>query len=258
VRWLVGRPLIAVIVVLFTGAAGSVSAAPGESSAATAAAAYNLRAYPLASFVWFPQSPHTGESILLVSTSTDLTSPITAYAWDLADNGPFGAFEAGGPSITTTFATPASHQVRLRVTAADHLSSVAVEMIQMSTPPPGVLLPFPLVRIVGTVFGSRVKLRLLAVKAPPKARITVSCQGGSCPARSARRVAASRRGRVVWTRFRRFERSLSAGVLLEIRVSRDGEIGAYTRFVVRHLRLPVRVDSCLDPAGIKPIACPSS
>jgi hypothetical protein len=39
--------------------------------------------------VWFPQSPHTGESVLLVSTSTDLTSPITAYAWDLADNGPF-------------------------------------------------------------------------------------------------------------------------------------------------------------------------
>jgi hypothetical protein len=244
--------------VLFTSAAGSVSAAPGESPAAISAAAYNLRAYPLASFVWFPRSPHTGRPVLLVSTSTDLTSPITAYAWDTSDNGPFGAFEAGGPAITTTFATPASHQVRLRVTAADHLSSIAVERIDMSTPPPGVLLPFPLVRIVGTVFRSRVRIRLLAVKAPVQARITVSCRGLSCPARSARRVAESRRGQLLWTRFRQFERSLSARAVLEIRVSRTGEIGAFTRFVVRRRALPLRVDSCLDPAGIKPIACPSS
>jgi hypothetical protein len=221
-------------------------------------AAYNLRAYPLASFAWFPRFPHTGASVLLVSTSTDLSSPITSYAWDLSDNGPFGAFEAAGPAITTSFATPASHQVRLRVTAADRLSGVAVETIDMSAPPPGVLLPFPLVRIVGTVFRSRVKIRLLAVKAPAQSAITVSCTGRSCPARSARRVAASRRGRLLWTSFPQFERSLSARAVLEIRVSKGGAIGAYTRFVVRRRGLPVRVDSCLDPAGIKPIACPSS
>jgi hypothetical protein len=130
----VGRPLIAGIVALVTGAAGSAFSVPCESSTAVAAA-YNLKAYPLASFVWFPAFPRPGESISLVSTSTDLTSPITAYAWDLADNGPFGAFKDGGPVTTTTFATPASHQARLRVTAADHLSSIAVETIHMSTPP---------------------------------------------------------------------------------------------------------------------------
>jgi hypothetical protein len=130
----VGRPLIAGIVALVTGAAGSAFSVPCESSTAVAAA-YNLKAYPLASFVWCPAFPRPGESISLVSTSTDLTSPITAYAWDLADNGPFGAFKDGGPVTTTTFATPASHQARLRVTAADHLSSIAVETIHMSTPP---------------------------------------------------------------------------------------------------------------------------
>ena len=258
VRWLVGRPLIAGMVALVTGAAPLVVPAPCESATAVAAAVYKLRAYPSASFVWFPAFPRPGESISLVSTSTDLTSPITAYAWDLADNGPFGAFNDGGPVATATFATPASHQARLRVTAADHLSSIAVETIQMSVPPPGVLLPVPLVRIVGTDFRSRVRLRLLAVEAPARSWITVSCQGRGCPARSVRRIAASRPGRSMWSRFRVFERFLAARLTLEIRVSRDRDIGAYTRFVVRRLRLPLRVDSCLDPAGIRPIACPTS
>ena len=253
-----GRPLIAgVAVALSAGAAGSAFRLPCESSTALAAA-YNLRAYPLSSFVWFPTVPRVGESVTLVSNSADLTSPIVAYAWDLADDGPFGAFKDSGPVTTTTFATPASHQARLRVTAADHLSSIAVETIRMSTPAPGVLLPFPLVRIVGTVFRSRVRLRLLAVEAPARSRITVSCRGRSCPARSVGRIAATRRGRLLWTRFRAFERSLSASLTLEIRVSRAGEIGAYTRFVVRRVRLPLRVDSCLDPKGMTPIACPSS
>jgi hypothetical protein len=253
---LVRSALVAAVVALFT-APGSVFGATRESPSAIPAAAYNLKSYPLASFVWFPVSPNTGQPLSLVSTSTDATSPITAYAWDVADNGPFGPFEAGGPARTTTFATPASHQVRLRVTAADHLSSVAVETIHMSTPPPGVLLPFPLVRIVGTVFRSGVRLRLLAVKAPAQARIAIGCQGGACPARSTRRLAASRGGRALWTEFRRFERYLPARMVLEIRVSRGGEIGAYTRFVIRRRRLPLRADSCLDPAGTKPIVCPT-
>jgi hypothetical protein len=57
--------------------------------------------------------------------------------------------------------------------------------------------------------------------------------------------------------FRRFARSLPAGVTLQIRVAKLGQIGKYTRFTVRRGKLPTRVDSCLDPAGIKPIACPS-
>jgi hypothetical protein len=48
-----------------------------------------------------------------------------------------------------------------------------------------------------------------------------------------------------------------AGAILEVRVSRPGTIGAYTRFHVRRRKLPVRSDSCLDARGVKPIACPS-
>jgi hypothetical protein len=245
-------------IALIAGGAGLACHAWGDSSTAVPAAVYNLRAYPLASFVWFPSSPHTGQPFSLVSTSMDRTSPIVAYAWDVADNGPFGAFKSGGPVTSTTFATPASHQVRLRVTAADHLSSIAVETIHMSTPPPGVLLPFPVVRIVGRVFGTGVRLRQLGVQAPAGARITLSCQGGGCPARSTGRLAAAPPGRARLIRFRQFERYLPARIVLQIRVWKGSDIGAYTRFAVRRRKLPLRVDSCLDPAGLKPIACPSS
>jgi hypothetical protein len=155
------------------------------------------------------------------------------------------------------FSTPANHVVRLRVTAADHLSSIAAETIHMSTPPPGVLLPFPLVRIIGTLVRAGVKLSRLSVQAPPQSRIQVTCRGRGCPVRSLIRIVVSPSGRAVRTRLRRFERLLPAGVSLEIRVSKDGDIGAYTRFTVRHHRLPVRVDSCLEAAGVNPIACPS-
>ena len=58
--------------------------------------------------------------------------------------------------------------------------------------------------------------------------------------------------------FRRFERSLPAGVALEIRVYKSGRIGKYTRFVIRRGKLPSRVDKCVGQAGTKPIPCPSS
>src|SRR5438105_186275 len=80
------------------------------------AAPYHLSAAPLASFIWYPPMPHVGEKISLVSTSSDRTSPIVKFAWDLSDNGSFGAFVPGGPETTGSFATPAPHVVRLRVT----------------------------------------------------------------------------------------------------------------------------------------------
>ena len=257
-RRLVGRSVVAAVAAVLISTVGSAPATPRQPPRARTAALYNLKAYPLASFTWFPRFPHTGEAISLVSTSKGVTSPIVAYAWDVADNGPFGPFITGRQLTTTMFATPASHQVRLRVTSADGASSIAVQTIQMSTPPPGVLFPFPIVRIVGTVFHSRVKLKQLAVKAPAGALINITCQGHRCPVRSARRPAATRGARAVWARFHPFERLLAAGAVLEIRVSRNAEVGAYTRFAVRRSRLPVRADSCLDPAGVKPVACPSS
>jgi hypothetical protein len=226
---------------------------------ARVAALYNLKGFPRASFTWFPAVPRNGERFLLVSTSKGLTSPIVAFAWDVADDGPFGPFHAGGASTGAAFPTPADHVVRLRVTGADGLSSIAAETIRMSVASPGVLAPFPDVRISGRVLRRGVRISTLAVKAPVQAVIRVSCSGRGCPLRSARRTAISPNGHpVAATRFQSFERLLPSGVTLQIRVTKESEIGAYTRFRVRRHALPLRVDSCLSPTGLNPVACPTT
>ena len=58
--------------------------------------------------------------------------------------------------------------------------------------------------------------------------------------------------------FRRFERQLPPGVTLEVRVSKPGEIGKYTRLAIRRGKLPERVDMCLAPSGANPLVCPPS
>jgi hypothetical protein len=122
--------------------------------------------------------------------------------------------------------------------------------------------PFPIVRIAGVLTASGVRLSVLSAQAPVGARVTVTCRGRSCPTGSESRVAASsskkHRAAVVVISFRRFERSLRAGVVLQVRIFERGRIGKYTRFVIRHHGLPERVDECLGPAGRKPISCPTS
>jgi hypothetical protein len=240
------------LTLLATGQAGE---AVGESTKARTGAVYNLIAGPHASFVWFPHSPHPGEPVLLASVSTDAASPIIGYAWDLEQG---AGFEAARPALYTTFSTFAPRVVRLRVTDGNGLTDVAAETIFMSAPPAAVLQPFPIVRIVGILRRSGVRVRLLAVEAGAGARSTVSCHGRGCPVTSESWVVPLAARGVVWVRFRRLERFLRAGVVLEIRVSKAEKIGSYTRFAIRRHRLPARVDRCLDPEGRKPITCPSS
>jgi hypothetical protein len=117
--------------------------------------------------------------------------------------------------------------------------------------------PFPVVRIAGTNTAAGAKLKLITVQAPAGARITVTCKGRGCPGKESRVVSSRRRG-VVLVEFQRFERVLAAGAVLEIRVSKRGQIGKYTRFQIRKSGLPERSDSCLSSTGTKPMPCPSS
>jgi large repetitive protein len=209
---------------------------------------------PSASFSWFPSSPRAGESVSLASSSTDPTSAITAFAWDVAGT---GLFATGGPGTTTTFSTPGNHLVQLRVTDANGLSSVASATIPVGAPLFTLMQPFPIVRITSTRTRSGVRLRQLGVLAAPGAKITVICKGRACPAKSQSHMASVSRARSGFIEFRRFERNLPAGVVLEIRVTRAGRVGKYTRFVVRRGKVPVRFDACLDGLLVKPVGCPA-
>lgn len=90
--------------------------------------------------------------------------------------------------------------------------------------------------------------------------MTVTCHGRSCPTRRATRLARAhkgkRRSRAVAVTFAVYEHDLlKPGVVLEIRVGGLGEIGKYTKFVIRRGRFPARTDACLDPASSKPVSC---
>jgi PKD repeat protein len=246
------NPLTAEAAVTFT-VATAASSPPTEPASPVTPPAPPL----VAAFSWFPSAPQVGQSVSLVSTSTDTASPIIAFAWALTGN---GIFHAGGPLLSTSFSTPGNHVVGLRVTDANGLSSVATKTIQVTAAPLVLMQPFPIVRIAGYEISSGVRLRLLTARAPVGARVTVSCRGRGCPARSEGQLARSgkKNAGTVVVEFRRFERSLRAGVILEIRISKSGQIGKFTRFVVRRGKLPERVDMCLDAVGVSPLACPSS
>ncbi len=211
---------------------------------------------PTSAFTWLPSSPHTGETVSLLSSSTDGSSPIAAFAWDLTGN---GSFAASQPALTTTFSSPGNHVVRLRVTAADGLSSVAAETIPVSGPAVVLMQPFPVVRILSTDTASGIRLKLLSVRAIAGARIAVSCRARGCPTKLVVRLARKGKGGVVPAyAFRPFQRALRAGVMLEIRVSKAGLIGKYTRLAIKRGKLPERLDRCLSPTASRPIACPKS
>jgi hypothetical protein len=119
--------------------------------------------------------------------------------------------------------------------------------------------PFPVVRIAGSQTGTGVRLRLLRVQqTPPGSTVVIRCRGRGCPTKSQRRLAIAGPRGVPAVDFRTFQRVLRFGITLEILISKPGAIGKYTRFTVRRHKLPVRVDTCLDPLGQKPQACPAS
>ncbi len=250
----------------YTAVASQNSSLPGNPTGKSAAVTFSVippiiapeltSAPPTASFKWFPPIPQTGEPVSLVSSSTDAASPITALAWSLASADPF---QDGGSVLDTSFSTPGPHAVRLRVTNAAGLASVATETIDVVGRATPLMQPFPVVRIAGSYNASGVELRLLRVQQMPAgARVTVHCKGHGCPLKSVSRLAVATKQGVAAIEFKRLERSLPAGVSLEVLVSKPGEIGKYTRFKVRRAKLPERLDMCLDATGVKPLACPAS
>jgi large repetitive protein len=215
---------------------------------------------PSASFTWVPATPVVGQSVSLVSSSTDPSSAISSFAWDVAGN---GQFAAGGPAMTTSFATAGTHSVSLRVTDANGLSSTATETVKVAAVAPKLMQPFPIVRIAGSETSYGVKVRLLTVQAPLGAKVSIACVGGGCKTKAESRVAkasskSTSRAGAVTLAFARFERPLKAGASLQIRVTQAGEIGKFTSFAIRRKRLPVRTDACLQPASSKPSGCPNS
>ena len=227
---------------------------------------------PSAAFTFFPAAPTVGETVTFRSGSTD-DGRIVSERWDLDGDGAFD--DATGATATRTFAVVGAHVAGLRVTDDQGASSVTFQTVQVLAPVAGgvpapapaapavarrpaalrLLTPFPIVRIVGTFVGSRVKIKKLAVRAARGVLVRVRCRGRGCPARRLSRRSTSYARAV---RFRRLERQLRVGTVIEVFVTRRGRIGKYTRFVVRSGAAPLRRDACARAGATRPSRCPRS
>jgi PKD repeat protein len=243
---------------------------------------------PQAGFSFTPSAPRAGQPVTFTSTSTDPDGSIAALDWDLDGNRQFN--DAGGTTAQRVFPVAGSYTVALRVTDDKGVSSTAFQTISVlgsatqeqdapagSTPgtsapdalPPAapvpspgtssagrfsLLSPFPIIRIRGRADATAVHVDLLSVQAPRGSRITARCRGASCPRRAIATTAISSSRPV---RLRGLERRFGNGTVLEIRVTKAGRIGKYTRFSMRRGRAPLRRDLCLRPGTTRPSRCPT-
>jgi hypothetical protein len=212
---------------------------------------------PVASLMYAPLAPLTGDSILLTSISADPDGPISSLQWDLDGDGAFD--DGSGPTAAVSFAAAGEYPLRLLVTDRDGAGAIATANVTVRERPPDPISPFPLVSMVAAVGQQGTTIRELVVKAPVGARVRIRCRGRGCPFRSMVKKADvhARAARII--RIHRFGKHLlRPGAVIEIQVTKRGEVGKYTRFVIRKGRPPKRTDRCLPPGAKRPVSCAST
>jgi hypothetical protein len=212
---------------------------------------------PQAAFMFTPPAPFTGDNIQLTSISADPDGPITSQQWDLDGDGAFD--DGSGPTAEVSFPAAGVYPVRLLVTDRDGAGAIGVANITVREPPPDPISPFPLVSMLAAVGQQGTTIRELVIKAPVGARVRVRCRGRGCPFRSFAQKADvhARATRII--RIHRFGKHLlRPGAVIEIRVTKRGDVGKYTRFLIRKGRPPKRTDRCLPPGAKRPLRCPSA
>lgn len=116
------------------------------------------------------------------------------------------------------------------------------------------LRPFPKVVIAGRLARGLTFVSGLVIRRGPRgARVAVTCRGRGCPRGRGYRGRLSRSGAL---RLRRFQRIYGPGAVIEIRITRAGAIGKFTRLRVRARSVPSRRDACLMPGSSRPRRCP--
>ena len=205
---------------------------------------------PLADFGYFPARPTVGDIVTFSSTAIDLDGPIVAYGWDLDGD---SAFDDGSAiSAALAFGSAGLHRVGLQVLDRDGAAAAVYRQVAVTAPEPVLLSPFPVVRLSVVTIRGGVRVKLLGIRGPSGLRVTVRCHGRDCPWR--RRSVRATDGSA---RFKRLQRRLRAGTVIEVFATRPGQIGKYVRYRIRRGRAPARVDACVAPGAGRPSRCPA-
>jgi PKD repeat protein len=210
---------------------------------------------PVAQFAVSPVRPRVGQQVSLRSFSYDVDGSIVSHRWDLDGDGEFED-NISGRTAFTVFARAGTRIVRLQVRDSDGGVQTETQEIlvkRQAVSNPSLINPFPVTRLAGSVYQRGVRVRILEVRTPPRSRVVVRCDGESCPAEKLAKI--SKRKPV---RFKGMTRFLRAGTVIKVSVRRSGQIGKYTRWLIRGGKLPKRKDLCLYPGKAKGRRCPAS
>jgi hypothetical protein len=223
---------------------------------------------PPATFVTFPPAPLAGDPVTFVYSSTQATPVDSPPAWDLNGDGQYG--DAYGSTASRTFPAPGLYAVGLEVTDLDGAISTSTQLISVHAPPSGsrsgrqqigLMSPFPVVRISGRVSSKGARIKHLTIRAPFGSTVMIRCRGRGCPFRRRNQTLALAGAKTPskTIRVKKLEhRLLRGGASLKILITRQGEIGKYTRFKIVTGKVPIRTDLCLVPGSTKPEECPST
>jgi PKD repeat protein len=206
---------------------------------------------PTARFAFSPRNPEVGDPVEFVSSSTDPEGQLRDEAWDLDGDGQFD--DGRGDDVLYTYTTPGTKAVRLRAIDAAGATSILqrqVEVARAPKPRPGFLRPSPHVRFSGLIFSKGMRMKVLGVRGPRGALVTVRCKGKSCPVKQRRKKVKKST-----VRFRTFERFLRGGVRLEFFITKPGTIGTYRRYTIRAGKGPAIRERCLSGTKLKPVRC---
>ena len=206
---------------------------------------------PITNFAYGPSRPRVGDPVEFASSAVDPEGNLRSQTWDLNEDGRFD--DARGAEVVHTYTTPGPKIVRLRAEDAAGLASIRQRTITVERappPPPGVMRPWPSIRLNGEILSVGTRVQILSVRAPRRVLVQVRCKGRSCPAKLRRKRI--KKGPV---RFRNFERFLRAGTRLEIFIRKPGTIGRYKRYTIRAGKGPASLDRCLVPGKKRPTRC---
>ena len=212
---------------------------------------------PVAQFSVSDVDPEVGQQVTLRSFSYDPDGAITAQRWDLDGDGDFDE-NVTGTTAFTVFSAAGPRVVRLEVLDSSgavqgETQSITVKPRRVAPITGSLMNPFPVVRLAGSVYPRGVKVRLLEVKAPRRSTVTVRCAGKRCPPKKITRTSTRKP-----VRFKSMIRFLSAGTIISVSVTKRGQIGKYTWWLIRGGKVPKRKDLCLYPGRSKPARCPMS
>jgi PKD repeat protein len=228
---------------------------------------------PAVRFSYAPATPTANGVVTFTASGANADGSPSAYAWDLDNDGVFD--DASGATAARSF--PAGNYV-VSVKATDPgsgLTQVAIQTVSVRQPDGTIqgggggplildqnvtvtllpMSPSPRVRVRYLVAGRITRIARLTVRGPKGAVVRIRCRGKSCPTKKVLRAKITKTGRAV--RFKRFERRLRAGTILQIYITKQGRWGEYRKIRLRKGKDAVWTDRCIKDFGAKVQRCPA-